>query len=416
MKRNFTNENLEEFLRQNADSLKMQPSDKVWKGISSQLNRRRRRFGFLIGVGLLVTTATGYLVTVSTENNNHKNLQAQISPKTTPSKVALSSASLPKKNELEILPASPIVHGKNQLSTLPSFLNFHAMPVKSGNEVSNSSVTYANKGGDFVPTTIDSYDESNSPQSATFTFGDKPLEYPFTIESVLNSYHSKTINKNFGLQLYFTPTISYRRLNDNTINEVVTHKPGFGFEIGMDAKYRIARNLKLRAGLQFNMTRYEIKTYNAASQLATIRLNNRFGIDSFNTVTNYNNFTGYKSNWLQNSFFQVSAPVGLELNLSDNDKMQFGVASTIQPTYILGDRVFLISSDYKNYAEVPRLIRRWNVNTSFETFVAYSTGKLKWQVGPQVRYQLLSSYVKKYPVKENLFDFGLKVGVSLNHH
>jgi hypothetical protein len=63
---------------------------------------------------------------------------------------------------------------------------------------------------------------------------------------------------------------------------------------------------------------------------------------------------------------------------------------------------------------VPWLIRHWNANTAFSTFVAYSTGKVKWQVGPQVRYQLFSSFVKKYPVKENLFDFGLKVGLSLN--
>jgi hypothetical protein len=57
-------------------------------------------------------------------------------------------------------------------------------------------------------------------------------------------------------------------------------------------------------------------------------------------------------------------------------------------------------------------VRKWNVNTNFETFVTYSTGHLNWQVGPQVRYQILSSYLKKYPVKENLFDFGLKVGLS----
>ena len=97
-----------------------------------------------------------------------------------------------------------------------------------------------------------------------------------------------------------------------------------------------------------------------------------------------------------------------------DDKMQFGIATTIQPTYLLGDRVYLISTDYKNYAEVPWLVRRWNVNTSLETFVSYSTGHLKWQVGPQFRYQILSSFISKYPVKENLYDFGLKVGISLN--
>jgi hypothetical protein len=114
-------------------------------------------------------------------------------------------------------------------------------------------------------------------------------------------------------------------------------------------------------------------------------------------------------------YFQLSAPVGGEIRLAGNSKTSFGVASTIQPTYVLGDRAYMISTDYKNYTEVPWLMRKWNVNTSFETFVAYSTGKMNWQVGPQVRYQLLSSFVTEYPVKEHLFDFGLKVGVSLNN-
>ena len=74
----------------------------------------------------------------------------------------------------------------------------------------------------------------------------------------------------------------------------------------------------------------------------------------------------------------------------------------------------MISTDYKNYVEVPQLIRRWNISTSFETFAGYSTGKINWKIGPQVRYQLLSSFQQKYPVKEHIFDFGLKVGIMLN--
>jgi hypothetical protein len=98
-----------------------------------------------------------------------------------------------------------------------------------------------------------------------------------------------------------------------------------------------------------------------------------------------------------------------------NKKTSFGIAGTVQPTYILSDRAYLISTDYKNYAEVPSLIRNVNLNTSFETFINYtSRNKTKWQVGPQVRYQVLSSFQNKYPVRENLFDFGLKIGVTLN--
>jgi hypothetical protein len=187
-----------------------------------------------------------------------------------------------------------------------------------------------------------------------------------------------------------------------------------GLELGVNAKYPITKTINAKAGLQFNMTRYEIKAFNNPTEIATIALNTGRRIESLNTVSNYRNFNGGKADWLKNFYFQVSLPVGAEINLIQDEKIAFGIGSTIQPTYVLGDRAYLISSDYKNYSEVPWLIRRWNVNTSIETYVSYSTGKLNWQVGPQVRYQILSSFVDKYPVKENLFDFGLKVGIGLN--
>ncbi|MEO0000228.1 MAG: hypothetical protein RL766_274, partial [Bacteroidota bacterium] len=38
-------------------------------------------------------------------------------------------------------------------------------------------------------------------------------------------------------------------------------------------------------------------------------------------------------------------------------------------------------------------------------------GKFKWSVAPQFRYQMLSSFKDKYPIKENLTDLGIKVGI-----
>ena len=53
------------------------------------------------------------------------------------------------------------------------------------------------------------------------------------------------------------------------------------------------------------------------------------------------------------------------------------MAGTLQPTYMLSDKAYLISTDYKNYAEVPRLIRHVNLNTSFETFVNYTSREIQ---------------------------------------
>jgi hypothetical protein len=258
--------------------------------------------------------------------------------------------------------------------------------------------------------------------------------YPLTIESVVNSYKPKKVHKKLSWQIYATPTVSYRRLKANKasrgegtfaapiaypfssltdVNKAVTHKPDMGLELGFSARYPLTKNLKLRAGFQFNINRYDIKAFVYNGEQATINLNG--DNNSVTAWTYYRNYNGYKSDWLKNFYFSVSAPLGAELKLLGNNKTSLGIAGTVQPTYILREKAYLISTDYKNYAKVPWLIRDLNVNTSFETFVNFTsrTG-VKWQIGPQVRYQVLSSFHNKYPVRENLFDYGLKIGVSLN--
>jgi hypothetical protein len=406
MEKNFTNENMEEFLRRNADGLRMQPPERVWKGIATHLNNRRRGIGWILGISLLLTTALGYYFINEAAKTSH-NSTANSNTKTEKLVSNKTSSSAPVTNT-DLIAANNFPEKKNKQIAKGSIQNQEFTFTQTLLQRNEESIQNT-----FTPTIVDSYFEDNlSPESELINSKEITVADPLSIESVLNSYKPK--RKKFGLQTYFTPTVSYRKLNDNHIEDIVSHKPAFGFELGVAAKYRLTSNVKLKAGLQFNVNRYEIKTFDSYAQLATIRLSDRNGVDYVSAFTNYNNFTGYKSNWLQNFYFQVSAPVGIELKLKGDDKVHFGIASTIQPTYLLGDRAYVISTDYKNYAEMPDLVRRWNINTNFETFVAYSTGHLNWQVGPQVRYQILSSYLKKYPVKENLFDFGLKVGLSFS--
>lgn len=253
----------------------------------------------------------------------------------------------------------------------------------------------------------------------------------FSLENITNSY--KPGPARITWQLFVTPTVSYRRLSENKsfsgsvtpalpypfrqlkdVNNAVTHKPDLGVQLGVMARYPLTRAVNLRAGLQFNINRYDIKAFAYPAEVAVINLDDP-GSTTVATWTRYRSQSGYRSDWLKNYYFSVSVPVGAEVILLGNrKKTNVGIAGTVQPTYILSDRAYLISTDYKNYAKVPWLIRHVNVSTGFEAFVNYGTGKTRWQVGPQVRYQWLSSFQNKYPVKENLFDFGLKIGMSIN--
>jgi hypothetical protein len=255
---------------------------------------------------------------------------------------------------------------------------------------------------------------------------------PWTIESVINSYRRPVEKRKVTVQFYIAPTVSYRVLSENKeflrsaassgsvpnfaayndVKNVVTHKPDIGLEMGLAARYPLTPRLTVKAGLQLNLSRYDIRAYSHSNEVATIALDEGSG-NSISTVTRYRNFNGFRTNWLQNLYYSASAPVGAEWKLIGNPRKTFlGIAATFQPTYTFSDRAFLLSTDYKNYAEVPSLIRRWNMNTSFETFVGYTTNRMKWQIGPQIRYQIRSSFKNQYPVKENLIDFGIKVGVT----
>jgi hypothetical protein len=441
MKREFTNGAFEEFLKSSADDLRMRAPDKIWKNISKEIHKRRRRFIIGLSAALLVTSAISYY-TISYGWKQTAGLEPQINSQPVAStnklfqEIKASTRTTVSKPQNKTALSFSYKNNLSKLHILTAETTNETNPVQ--NELFNQTSDTPIEPNNFTPTVVDSYTEfENEPainQLHQPFLATKNSGLPLTIESVLNTYKLKLGKNKIETQFHFTPTISYRKLTENksylrsvtsptpvnysslysSVNNNVTHKPDLGFELGVTAKYPITKSIKLRTGLQFNVNRYDIKAFSSSLEIATIALNTRSRVDSLNTISSYSNVNGYKSNWLQNLSFQVSVPVGIELTLPGSDKMQFGVATTMQPTYVLGDKAYLITTDYKNYTQVPWLTRRWNVNTALEAFVTYNTGKTKWQVGPQVRYQLLSSFISQYPVKENLFDFGLKIGVSLN--
>jgi len=463
MESKYSNKDFEQYLKDNADQYRMFPSDKVWKGVNNALHTRRKWYGFWLGFLLLLTGgAVTWVMTTYPSSKKENSVVTNIN--NTASALVASGAVSDEKISQDIKNLLPFTRDKESAIIRGSFVpelegKIVVVPLaiqnidtreeldltgsqyqthqieRSQNEVVNrisssvNAIIETRPAGDqknadsyyLVPNVTDTKISKNNPAEVS----------PLTIESVTNSYEFKKPARKISWQLFITPTISYRKLSVNKsldnpsafnypfaslsdVNSAVTHKPDLGLQIGISGRYPITNALKLRGGIQFNINRYDIKAYAFNGEVATIDLNGGNGSSSISTWTNYRNFAGYKSDWLKNYYFSISVPIGAEIKLIGNKKTNFGIAGTLQPTYMLKDRAYLISTDYKNYAEVPRLVRHVNLNTSFETFVNYTSGKTKWQVGPQVRYQILSSFHNKYPVKENLFDFGVKLGVTLN--
>jgi hypothetical protein len=464
MESKYSNRDFEQYLKDNADQYRMFPSDKVWKGVNSALHTRRKWYGFWLGFLLLATGgAVTWVMTTYPSSKKENSVAAGINTSAT---LLASTAHVSEKATQDIKNLLPFSREKETgviQSSFPRELEVSSLLVVVPGAIQNIDtkesvdlltasryhISQIERNQNEIIARIDGVttgeiattfainqktDDSYSEPAVTDNVEvkkDPAKQAPLTIESVTNAYQFKKAAKKISWQLFMTPTVSYRRLSVNKsldnpsaynypfaslsdVNSAVTHKPDLGLQIGVSGRYPITKSLKLRGGIQFNINRYDIKAYAFNGEVATIDLNGGSGSSSISTWTNYRNFAGYKSDWLKNYYFSISAPIGAEIKLIGNNKTSFGIAGTLQPTYILKDRAYLISTDYKNYAEVPRLVRHVNLNTSFETFVNYTSGKTKWQVGPQVRYQILSSFHNKYPVKENLFDFGIKLGVTLN--
>lgn len=262
---------------------------------------------------------------------------------------------------------------------------------------------------------------------------DKFLKEHITDINLYTTTKKQSQKKRFSYTIYIAPSISYRKLkeeditsrkNDNLngpvalnyvtdVNKVVRHTPGTGIETGIGFTYHLSNKLGIRTGFQFNIRQYNIEAYKAPGEIATIALLSRTnGVDAINSYAVYRNNNGYFSTELVNRHYQFSIPVGMEWEVIGNKKVKLNVAATLQPTYTITRNNYLLTTNYKNYTESSAMLRKWNVNSNLEAYMSVKMGDYKWQVGPQLRYQHLPTFITEYPIREHLMDYGFKIGVS----
>ncbi|MET0637291.1 MAG: hypothetical protein ABWZ25_14770 [Chitinophagaceae bacterium] len=472
MEDNYRNDDFEQFVRGQADQHRMFPSEKVWGAVNNALHPRKKWYGF--GLAFLLLMTGGAVTWVMNTYPVNRSNDVSVS-KSSRQKIAEQKPDIKQPDLRDLSPFSrntPVSHSKRYQEPVPgpevgltaqeSLLI--AMLVESDDasgeltvqelstDRSNSSLTIvhsvANKPtvkelpSELRTSALLSQEPASSPAGKPVVVEEIIITEetnisPLTIESVVNIF--KAAPKKLSWQFFITPTISNRRLRDNKafnslavapdplgspsnipfasvpdVNNAVTHKPDLGLQIGVTARYPLKKDLNLTGGFQFNVNRYDIKAFLNNGEVARIELQGN--TPTVSTWSSYRSQGVSRLNWLKNYYFSISVPVGAELIVYRNKKASkaFGISGTIQPTYVLQNKAYLISTDYKNYAQVPWLVRHANINTGMEAFMQHTKGKTHWQVGPQFRYQLLSSFNKKYPIKENLFDIGVKLGVTLN--
>ena len=251
----------------------------------------------------------------------------------------------------------------------------------------------------------------------------------------LSDFTTKRTNyqKNkFSYTVYIAPSISYRNLKEDKylnsksyslngpvaanfvtdVNKLVRHKPGTGIEAGLAYTYHLSNTFGITSGVQFNIRQYNIEAYKSSTELTSITLRSNSGVDTINSYAIYRNNNGNFSTELVNRYYQFSLPIGIAWQVLGNKKIQFNVAANIQPTYTFNSDSYVLSTNFKNYTVNSAMLRNWTINSNIETNISVKVGEYKWQLGPQIRYQHLPTFITKYPIRENLVDYGFKIGVA----
>jgi hypothetical protein len=252
-------------------------------------------------------------------------------------------------------------------------------------------------------------------------------------DDVFHNKKNKDKWKNkLSVQFYITPSIGYRTRYKNAEFEpslgllqrqspvanieVVSHQAAMNIEAGAGLIKQISDRLHVKAGIQFNYSNYITYAHKLQHPSQTTVLLNDLNSGSLMPVaysSSYGNVLGENNSQLNNSSVQLSIPIGVDYKIIGNGKVNWYAGASLQPGLVLNGNSYLISSDYKHFAQDNSLLRNFNVNSAIETFVSIKAPSgTMINLGPQFRYQLMSTHNKYYSYTEKLYNIGFKIGIS----
>lgn len=440
----------EEFILDEVNEHKMYPSGRVWDNIRAEVHGNKSWPALTI-IALTILVA----LTVSTFIVTQKSASAVLSSNRLKSKHTTHSLEKPFttfQSSAQIIASKPTITSPALIHPAQVYVsNFDVEDIKASNTSHATNDIHADDFSTDINTTNDSLVDTkieNFETATIFSSSDNAnnINYnallPALIKQQVNhsfeiDANAKTLakKKKYSVQFYATPSASFRVLSDQkvkeliqpsliaipinsplvqspTFNQAVRHRPDIGLELGLTINYPVTKRLQFKTGLQLNIRQYQIDTYETGANTATLALVNGGRIQTVSVLSSYNNNVGFRAAHLNNKVYQIAMPIGLDYQLLRFKKFGIHTQASIQPTYNMNKNVYLLSTDYANYATGNAYVRKWNINTSVGIQFSYQKGNTIWQLGPQIRYQTLPTYNNPYPIKENLIDYGFRIGWS----
>ena len=191
------------------------------------------------------------------------------------------------------------------------------------------------------------------------------------------------------------------------------YKAGLGLEAGAQASYKLSAKWDFITGFDIRYSGYNVISNLVHPTFAKLSFRDKTGLEYSKTyITHYGNGMTQNQINLLNYSLQASIPVGLQYHIWQDKNVQVNLLSAVDVSAVLKDNAYLISSDGRYYVKDPSLSRPVNMGINFNPNIVLSGQKIKWHLGPSVRYQLFSRYKNNYLSKEHLVDYGIRIGIS----
>lgn len=429
----YQDDSFEQVLKQRADEYRMYPSDQSWEVIYQRLHQPARFRWKLASFFTITLLSAGLWVSV---NQHEVNMVSGSLTQTTQNNTIVYKAPVKQRKPLITAVAqNPVMKEAIQQSTAQKQTaavaveepiekaivaaeettpnNATALILTDAQELKTISLLPAGEFAAIAKEPVAIAQETVAPEPDN-NQTDADLNFEVNVP-VITTKKPET-----QLQYYITPSTSYRVLvTENKYNfgnirdpkAAIFHQPFLGLEIGASYIKPINKNIAFTGGLQFNFTSYVVTGSKFSPEVATVTLS---PFRNIQRVTSLRTRNGYFDQNMLNKTLQVSVPIGIRLNIADGKKIAWNMATTIQPTYLIAATGYMLTNDYKNYIKAPEFLKSFNINYGFETFVRIKSKNSEFQLGPQLRYQLLSNAKASYPIKEHLVDYGIKFGFIKN--
>lgn len=422
MNRNFDMTNFEQSLKEHADQLLIVPSRRIWQGIYNNLHPGSKWPSFAMGMLFLFC-----LIGIGHLNNPEMRRARQISDHqnfVTNKNISHSNVSYAQQNTQLFLP-SPFSwnaigqsfnqKGKNIKKELIPRLDIalnDALEIKSSRELPDIQFTTKSNFGKKLSSNSGSNFSGIKQASYVFNTQKENEKKPTNQEVFSNTTLTAPTQEDSKVEwtYFITPSISsgyFPGISNNQQREMgtdfmknghsnVIYKNQIGFETGTQVAFKMDDKWQLITGASLMYSGYQMTTnpVNAEGMI----MNLQPGEFQNNSVNNYK--------------LQASIPVGVQYEVYEDKNIQIKISSTIEPSFLISSDVYSLSPDGKSYVSSPDMLRRVNLSGNFGSYISFGTKNMKWQIGPTIRYHILSNFKNNAGTIGNMFDYGLRIGIS----